>query len=522
MDAANILIVEDNTTVAEDARECLESLGYVVTAIAASGDDAIELAGKDRPDAVLMDIRLRGPMDGIEAADRIHAEFDIPVLFLSAYSDRDLLGRAKQTGSFGYLVKPFEERELYAMLEMTLFKARTDKERRKMEARMAEARKMEAIGRMAGGIAHFFNNMLFITIGNLDMAQSELPQGSDVLEHITEAWQAARRAAYMSRLMLTYLGHDQIETAPTDLSGLVGDMLQTIRKDLPAGTIVEADLPLPGPVVLADSDGMEQILRALVVNAAEAMEGDFPGRVTVSVETAASASIGETHRFPVSWEGGAPTYACLAVADSGKGMDPETISTVFDPFFTDKFTGRGLGLAVVLGMVRAHDGCITVESAPGRGSTFRVFLPLSSEPVPPASGDSEHAPDPISEDDIVLLVDDQKPVRDMAEMMLLRLGFPVIPASSGEEAAAIFREKSDRIRLVISDLSMPGMDGWETLAELRRIRPDIPVILTSGYNKARILAEKPADQPQAFLEKPYQMKTLKETIRRVLGQLRCV
>ncbi len=383
MDAAKIMIVEDNTTVAEDARECLESLGYGVTSIVAAGEDAIESAGKDRPDAVLMDIKLRGDMDGIEAADRIHNQFGIPVLFLSAYSDRELLGRAKRTGSFGYLVKPFEERELYAMLEMTLYKAGVEKERREMEARLAQARKMEAIGRMVAGIAHHFNNMLYAAIGNLEMVREDLPPTSAVLKKVVEAETATRRAADMSRLMLTYLGHDRVAAKPVDLSETVKNALDDIQKDIPAGISLERRLPAAGPVVSADPTQLEQVIKALATNAWEAVEAAPPGRVTVSVETAAASKIQGASRLPVDWKAEAPAYACIAVADTGKGMDAETIDAVFDPFFTDKFTGRGLGLPVVLGIVKAHGGCITVDSSPGRGSVFRVLLPLSSEPVSP-------------------------------------------------------------------------------------------------------------------------------------------
>jgi two-component system, sensor histidine kinase len=175
MDSANIMIVEDNATVARDLHDCLEGLGYGVTSIVASGEESIEKADAERPHAVLMDIRLRDEMDGIEAAERIHSEFGIPVVFLSAFSDRGLLERARRVGSFGYLVKPFEERELCATLEMTLYKAKADVERRDLEKRMLRGQKWESLGVLAGGIAHDFNNLLMGILGNIDLAHSLRP-----------------------------------------------------------------------------------------------------------------------------------------------------------------------------------------------------------------------------------------------------------------------------------------------------------------------------------------------------------
>ncbi len=518
MDTATIMIVEDNTTVAEDARDCLESLGYGVTSIVASGEEAIATAEKEQPDAILMDIKLRGDMDGIEAAEQIHGRFGIPVLFLSAYSDSDLLGRAKKAGSFGYLVKPFEERELYAMLEMTLYKARADKERREMESRLARSRKMAAIGRMAAGIAHHFNNSLYAIIGNLEMAREDLPPGSNVLGFITEAEQSARRASELSRLMLTYLGQSRMETKSIDLSKTVGSALEAIRKEVPPETTLVDHLPDAGPEISADPVQMKQVVRAIMDNAWQAVEGKTPARVTVSVETTRPPAIEERHRFPADWEGEAPTYACLTVSDTGNGMDEETIEAIFDPFFADNSTGRGLGLPMVLGIVRAHGGCITVESDSGRGSAFRVFLPLASEPATPPGDGQPTRRERASLEGTILLVEDEKMVRDLAGTMLERFGFDVISAGDGFEAIERFRRDPDRIRLLLCDLGLPGMDGWEILAKIRGIRPDIPAILISGYDRSEAMAGSHPEQPQAFLQKPFKKNALKETIEQVLAR----
>jgi CheY-like chemotaxis protein len=387
-----------------------------------------------------------------------------------------------------------------------------------MAERLAQARKMAAIGRMAAGIAHNFNNTLYVAIGNLEMAREDLPPESSALANIIEAEKATRRAADMSRLMLTYLGQQRIRTRTMDLSETVKNLLQSLKKELPTGTAVEEELPRPGPVVSADEKGVEQILRALITNAAEALEDDRSGHVTVSVEETASPELGERRRFPADWDGGDPVYACITVADGGKGMDEATIDAAFDPFYTDKFTGRGLGLAAALGIVKAHGGCIAVESAPGQGSVFRVFLPLVSGSANPIDTLKSTHRKRASGEGTILLVDDEEMVRELARTILERLGFDVVSAGDGVDALERFRSDPDRIRLLICDLSLPGMDGWEILAKIRGIRPDIPAILISGYDRSDAMAGSHPEQPQAFLQKPFKKNALKETIEQVLAR----
>lgn len=380
MEPAKVMIVEDNAMVAEDCRECLEMLGYRVVGLVASGEESIGRAEAERPDVILMDIRLRDQMDGIDAAGQIHDRFGIPVLFLTAYSDPDLLRRAKRVGSFGYLVKPFEERELMAMLEVTLYKARMDRERRAMEVRLHALRKREALGRIIGGVSHLLNNMLAAVIGNLELEREKLCKTGYDPETLQEAEKAANRAAEVNRRMMAYLGQPPLESVPFDLSEIIRDGVETIRKTLPEGISVDLDLPDPGPSVEADPPQIGEMLRALLVNAGEAIGEAATGRITVSIDTLQKgADIPEKNRAPLDWTPRDGTYARLSVGDTGAGIPPERLERIFDPFYTDKFPGRGLGLAVAQGVVQAHGGCITVDSAPGQGSRFHVFLPVSSE-----------------------------------------------------------------------------------------------------------------------------------------------
>ena len=205
------------------------------------------------------------------------------------------------------------------------------------------------------------------------------------------------------------------------------------------------------------------------------------------------------------------------MADAGSGIACKDIEKVFDPFYTTKFTGRGLGLPVVLGIVKAHNGGVTVESKPGQGSVFRVFFPVSTEEVtsPPEKAGKVQE---IIGGCTVLVVEDDERVRKMVKMMLEHLGFSVLEAGDGMEAVAVFKQHQNDIRCVLSDLTMPRMDGWQTLVALRKLSPDIPVILSSGYDEAHAMADEHTERPNAFLGKPYQFKGLSETISRVLAE----
>jgi len=221
--------------------------------------------------------------------------------------------------------------------------------------------------------------------------------------------------------------------------------------------------------------------------------------------------------YPTLWKPQDCAYACLELADTGCGIAGKDIENVFDPFFTSKFTGRGLGLAVVMGIVRTHAGAVAVESQLGRGSTFSVFLPLDAEAVPKRPDNTSQA-GIFDHKGTVLLVEDEEMVRHMASAILKRLGFTVLEAKDGVQAVEVFRERRDEIRCVVCDLTMPRMDGWETLAALRKIEPHIPVVLASGYSQSQVMSGDRSDWPHVFLGKPYTLKAISEAIARALMQ----
>jgi PAS domain S-box-containing protein len=382
-----------------------------------------------------------------------------------------------------------------------------------LERRLQQAQKAQSLGRMAGAIAHKFNNLLGAVIGNLELAGLKLDPESPVEDNLAEALKAAGRAAEVSTLMLAYLGQVHGSHLTVDLADLCRRSLGQLRAAMPAEVQLAEQLPVHGPLVSVNEQQMVQVLSSLVTNAWEACEGRAGG-VRISVSSCSAEAIPAKNRFPLDWEPGQAAYCCIEVADRGCGIAQEDFDELFDPFFSSKFTGRGLGLPMVLGMVRAHGGAVSVESRLGLGSRFRIFLPEQGQAAasPPAERGSRQQP----RGGTVLLIEDEAGVRKIASALLTCCGFDVVEAKDGVEGVELFTRHRKEIRLVLSDLTMPRQDGWTTLAALRRLAPGIPVILASGYDQSQAMAERHGELPQAFLRKPFGLAGLQEALRLAL------
>lgn len=387
---------------------------------------------------------------------------------------------------------------------------RLGEERAQFARELQHAQKAESLGRMAGAVAHHFNNQLAVVAGNLELAKDEPALADSCL---AEALLAVDKAASVSGLLLTYLGQSSGSHAPIDLSAAFEHGLPLVRAGMPGHVTLETDLPVPGCVVNANADQLRLLFTNLVTNAWEAV-GELPSTIHASVRAVAAKDIPTEGRFPVGWVPRAQAYACLEVRDHGCGIDPDEIEQIFEPFFTRKFTGRGLGLPVVLGILHAHSGGMVVESWRGQesGSVFRAYLPLSSEPVEPVPVVSHQLRPGVTFGGTVLVAEDDAPLRRVLVGILKRLGFDVVAASDGLEAVELFRERRHEVRLVLCDLTMPHMDGWDTLSALRRLAPALPVILTSGYDEAHVMASLRNERPQAFLRKPFNVERLRQAL----------
>jgi PAS domain S-box-containing protein len=400
----------------------------------------------------------------------------------------------------------------------------TEEEKEKLEAQNRQLQKAESLGRMAGAIAHHFNNQLQAVMMSLELIKCNLPENAGVVESFSRATESVQKAAEVSTLMLTYLGQSQVKREPLDLSETCRLSLPLLRAGIPQRVALATHFLSPGPVLCANANQIQQVLTNLVTNAWEA-SGDEKCAIRLTITTVPATDIPGANRFPIDWQPKNSAYACLEVADSGCGIAAEEIGKIFDPFFSSKFAGRGLGLSVVLGIVRAHSGLLTVESKPGRGSVFRVFLPTVSAETDSGTSTMDQAPvaveiEPVACPALVgtlLLVEDEAGVRETVTLALVHFGFTVLVAKDGGEALEVFRLHQEKIVCVLSDVSMPRMNGWETLTALRELAPGLPVILLSGYSEAQVMEGHHSELPQAFLSKPFEINALVSLIEKVLA-----
>lgn len=392
---------------------------------------------------------------------------------------------------------------------------REEAEKVKLEEQNRQLQRSESLGRMAGAIAHHFNNQLQAVMMSLELSMTKLAQNAPAIEGLTDALKSAGKAAEVSSLMLAYLGQTHGKREVVDLSEVCLRSLSLLQAVLPRNAVLATDLPSPGPAVLANANEIQQVLTNLITNACEA-SGDGRGSICVTNKTVFAKDIPALNRFPLGWQPQGSTYACLKISDTGCGIAAQDIEKLFDPFFSHKYAGRGMGLAVVLGIVRAHGGAIAVESEPGQGSVFRVFLPVAADAMPQRPEPRVQTPERGGHG-TVLLVEDEMIVRKATSLALERLGFQVLEACDGEEAVTLFQKHQAQIRCMLSDLSMPRKDGWETLTAVRQLAPGLPVVLASGYDEAKVMAGDHPELPQAFLTKPYTLAALREALARALA-----
>ena len=640
MQVNNIMIVEDEEIVAADIRMSVEKRGYSVCAMASSGKEAIEKAGLTRPDLILMDIVLKGSMTGIEAATQIKDLYKIPVIYLTAFGEDDIMQQAKMAEPYGYILKPFQDRELHIAIEIALYKKqaeariqkverwlanvlksvgdavitsdnegritfmntvaeeltswkqeealgkklteilhmkdmdlnhlekhlvesvitegliinliedrllvarngselsisdsvaplrsedgetsgsvlifrdiserkRLEEEKTLLEKQYQQAQKLESLGILAGGIAHDFNNILTIIICNCSLLQQQPEMTAELVPKIETA---AQRAAELCRQMLVYAGKAQPVPTKFNVKTLVEEMGKLLKATIKQNVSITLDLSADIPSIKADASQIRQVVMNLILNAAEAI-GTEQGNITVSLDIAAIES-GQGEKEYLGKEIAPGSYICLKVTDNGCGMDEETKQRIFEPFYTTKFTGRGLGMSAVLGIIKAHNGALQLTSQVGFGTTFTVYLPVQTSKT---VGDllSLVSLMPWQGDGTVLLVEDEPQVSIVAKTLLQALGFTVLLAENGQIALEMYQKNAEYITLVLTDIGMPVMDGYQLIHKLKTLNPELPIIVSSGFGDAEVTSHI-HENIEGVVSKPYSFGQLREVLKRVV------
>lgn len=383
-----------------------------------------------------------------------------------------------------------------------------------LELELLHAQKLESLGVLAGGVAHDFNNLLTGILGEASLLSRALGDAlPDAAASVRQIETLATRAADLTQQLLAYSGKSRFVVQPLDLSLLLREISQMLKVVISKKAVLALALEEGLPPIMADRTQLQQIAMNLLTNASEALT-DEAGliQVTTTAEELSAERLANIYDAPHLSPG---TYVVLEVSDDGCGMSEDVLEKLFEPFFTTKAQGRGLGMSATLGIIRSHKGAMRVDSKPGRGTTFTLLFPASSEqPLPvedePSGGRWEGS-------GLALIVDDEEPVRAVVTRMLRRLGFDTITANDGEEAQRVLDEHADEVRLVLLDMTMPVMGGKEALAELRARYPELPVVMSSGFNEQAALPGRAADDTTYFLQKPYQLPDLERVLRRALG-----
>ena len=390
---------------------------------------------------------------------------------------------------------------------------RAEAEKRRFEAQVQQAQKLESLGILAGGIAHDFNNLLVGILGNADLALEELPVGSSARAYLHQINLSAKRAADLARQMLAYSGKGRFVIEEIDLNDLVLEMSHLIEASIAKNVTLAFNLAPALRAIEGDATQIRQVMMNLITNAAESI-GSHKGVVTISTFERALDGRELEHSYLDEHVSAGP-YACIEVRDTGCGMSKETQHRMFDPFFTTKFTGRGLGLSAVLGIVRGHRSAIEVESVVDEGTVVRIYFPALEMPAQSARRHESRASKPgWRGSGKVLVVDDEATVLMVAQRILEHLGFDVLLAENGQQAIEILKEDADSVNMVLLDLTMPQMGGEETYAALRQIRSDVPIMLSSGYPEERAKVGFRDHDLAGFVQKPYTVNALATALQK--------
>ncbi|HNV68275.1 MAG TPA: ABC transporter substrate-binding protein, partial [Candidatus Ozemobacteraceae bacterium] len=403
---------------------------------------------------------------------------------------------------------------LWIILDISQQK-RQEEERRRYEMQVQHVQRLESLGIMAGGIAHDFNNLLTGILGNIELLNDELADVPACREPLQDVRAAATRASELTRQLLAYSGRGRSEDRPLEVNTLIQETVQLLKLSISKKAVLRLDLAAEGLILRGDVSQLRQVLMNLVMNASDALDGR-PGEIRIAsgLETKNAPFLSE---FQPGVNHPAGSYVCIEVRDTGCGIDESLRQKIFEPFFTTKFTGRGLGLAAVLGIVRGHRGALSIESAPGKGTTVRVLLPATNDVVENETRVRVAQEERSMEQQVILVADDEELVRKLAKAMLGKAGYEVIVVEDGVFALEELRRRAGKVDLVILDMTMPRLSGDETFRAIQKEFPGMKVIVASGYTEGELVESFADGKPVGFLGKPFEKDELLSKVTEALA-----
>lgn len=509
--------MEDDVAAARLLQKCLQRIHYMVD-IAPDGAQGVAMFNKGGYDVVVVDQKM--PVyDGLQVIRRIiETQPDAPVIMLTGGGDESVAVEAMKSGAADYIVKDVDGRHLELLptvIERMLERKKLEAEHARLERQVQHAQKLESLGVLAGGIAHDFNNLLMGILGNADVALIDIPDTSPARRRIMAIKEAGKRASELCDQLLGYSGRGQFIIEPMQVNTLVADMANLLEVSISKKVDIRYDFQKDLPLIEADGAQLQQVVMNLITNASDAI-GDAEGviRLRTGVVLGTRGYLADAY---IAEDLEEKEYVFIEVTDTGSGMDEETVASIFDPFFTTKATGRGLGLAAVLGIIRAHGGTIKLKSEPGRGTTFTVLFPVGGVQQLKQRPKESQMDENWQAGGRILIVDDEELVCDISKAMLSRSGFDVDAAESGREAIRILNENPEVYCLVILDMTMPDMNGHEVFREIRTIT-QAPILLATGYAEQDTMSHFQPGDLAGFIHKPYERNALLRKIKGILNE----
>ncbi len=508
----NIFILEDSKTEVFHLKALLKKSGYEVIGTAETGAEAVRIVPELKPDLMFADIIIKGPTDGIDTALEIRKQISVPVIFLTNYSDEHLVDRALQATPYAYLIKPVHEDQLRVTLETTANRIRMEREREKLAEQLYQSQKMDAIGQLAGGMAHNYNNIVSIILGNAELLAKEIAPGGPTFEKLNKIVRSGVRARDLTTKLLSLAKKGKNDFKPVYLGKIIEEVEEILQNAISKKITIKASMEDRDAIVRADTGLVVQALLNVCLNARDAM-GD-EGTLTIESGRASLEATTRPDGSPVK----PGDYCLIKITDTGPGIPKRNLEKIFEPFFTtkDKEKGTGLGLYVTENIIRNHNGHIKISSVEGKGAAVSIYLP----PAEAGSHPAEYAKTTRSEttgNELILVVDDEEDFLDMISEMIKQSGYSILQAGGGRSAVELFSKHHADIDLVLLDMMMPEMDGGDVLSEIRKISPNIKVIVCSGYSKNLRLDEILKDGVAAFVQKPFVFSELEETISNLLN-----